>query len=441
MRSTHERATLTRTAPVPRRITAEGTQRSGPFDGNGLVLACIALAQLMIALDATVVNIALPSAQAELGFSDADRQWVITAYTLSFGLLLLPGGRLADSARLGRKRVFVLGLVGFAIASALSGAAPSFEFLVAARALQGACAALLAPTALSLLALTFTEPRQRARAFGVYGGIAASGGAIGLLLGGLLTQSIDWRWCLYINVPIALVVAMTASRVLHAPQPDPRPRRKFETLRLLPSIVLDRRRGAAYASALLAIAGMFGAFVSLTYVLQVVLGFAPFQAGLAFLPMSLSSLLIALVVAPRLLPRVQPWMLMLPGFLSAACGMAVLTQLQSHSSYWSTILPAEVLLGMGISSVMVPASSIATSGVAPRNTGVAAATLNTSQQLGASLGTALLNSVAAAATAAYLAANASAVHGDGLVAGYVAAATAGALIMLLGAIVAATLAR
>jgi predicted MFS family arabinose efflux permease len=432
-------ASRTRTAQAMHQPAGEAPQHSGPFGGKGPALGCIALAQLMIALDATVVNIALPSAQAELGFSDANRQWVITAYTLTFGLLLLPGGRIADSASLGRKRAFILGLVGFAGASALSGAAPSFELLVGARALQGAFAALLAPTALSLLAVTFTQPTLRARAFGVYGGIAASGGALGLLLGGLLTQSIDWRWCLYINVPIALVVAITAQRVVHAPQPEHRPHRKFETLRLLPRIVLNRRRGAAYASALLAIAGMFGAFLFLTYELQVVLGLPPFQAGLAFLPMSLSSLLIAMLVAPRLLTRVAPRMLMVPGFLSAAAGMAILTQLQSHSSYPSGILPAEVLLGVGISSVMVTAASIATSGVAPRDTGVAAATLNTSQQLGASLGTALLNTLAATATAAYLTANASAAHADALVAGYATAAAAGALIMLLGVTIAATL--
>jgi predicted MFS family arabinose efflux permease len=431
----------TRSTQATNHPAGEAPPYSGQFGGKGLALTCIALAQLMIALDATVVNIALPSAQAELGFSDADRQWVITAYTLTFGLLLLPGGRIADSASLGRKRAFILGLVGFALASALSGAAPNFELLVAARAVQGAFAALLAPTALSLLAVTFTEPTLRARAFGVYGGIAASGGAIGLLLGGLLTQSVDWRWCLYINVPIALSVAITASRVVHVPQPERRPRRAFETLRLLPRVVLDRRRGAAYLSALLAIAGMFGAFLFLTYEMQVVLGFSPLQAGLAFLPMSLSSLVVAMLVAPRLLPRVAPRMLMVPGFLSAAAGMAVLSQLHSHSSYLTGILPAEVLLGVGVSSVMVPASSMATGGVAPRDTGVAAATLNTSQQLGASLGTALLNTLAATATAAYLSANASAAHADGLVAGYALAATAGALIMLLGAGIAATLAR
>src|SRR5712692_6008214 len=170
-----------------------------------VALAFIALAQLMIALDATIVSIALPSAQASLGASDADRQWVVTAYTLAFGGLLLLGGRISDY--LGRKRAFLTGLAGFALASVVGGAAPDFTVLVAARALQGAFAALLAPTALSLLAVSFTEPRERATAFAVYGSIAGSGAAIGMLLGGALTQYLTWRWCLYVNLPIAVIAA------------------------------------------------------------------------------------------------------------------------------------------------------------------------------------------------------------------------------------------
>src|SRR5438309_8900884 len=175
-------------------------------------LAFIAIAQLMIALDATIVSIALPSAQASLGASDADRQWIVTAYALAFGGLLLLGGKLADYA--GRKRAFLIGLAGFAVASAIGGAAPSFTVLVAARAMQGAFAALLAPTALSLLAVTFTQPRERATAFAVYGSIAGSGAAIGLLLGGVLTQYLTWRWCLYVNLPVAIVAAAGGWMVL-----------------------------------------------------------------------------------------------------------------------------------------------------------------------------------------------------------------------------------
>jgi EmrB/QacA subfamily drug resistance transporter len=446
----------------------------------------------MIALDATVMNIALPSAQAALGFSDGDRQWVITAYTLAFGGLLLLGGRIADTVAVGRRGALLAGLVGFAVASALSGAATNLALLVGARALQGAFAALLAPTALSLLAVMFTEPRDRAKAFGIYGAIAASGGAIGLLLGGLLTQSLDWRWCLYVNVPIALVAALGARAVLVEPRRPraPAPGQRFDILGLLLAsgglvalvygsgqaathgwdaprvrlplaagavalglfvrqearaetpllplrIVLDRQRGAAYLAALLAIAGMFGAFLFLTYELQVVLGFAPFQAGLAFLPMSASTLVVATVVAPRLLPRLPPWALMLPGFLLAAAGMAILSQLRADSDYLTLLLPAEVLLGLGIAGVMVPAASLATGRVDPRDAGIASATLNSAQQIGASLGTAVLNTMAASVTAAYLAANASAPRADALVHGYAAAATWGALLLMAGAAIAA----
>ena len=173
-----------------------------------LTLAVVGLAQLMVVLDNTVVNIALPSAQADLDFSDGDRQWVITAYALAFGSLLLLGGRISDL--IGRKRAFIIGLIGFAVASALGGAASSFGLLVAARALQGAFGALLAPTALAVLTTTFVIPKERARAFGVFGAIAGAGGAIGLLLGGLLTEKLDWRWSLYINVVIAVVAVLGA---------------------------------------------------------------------------------------------------------------------------------------------------------------------------------------------------------------------------------------
>jgi predicted MFS family arabinose efflux permease len=409
---------------------------------------------------------------------------------------LLLGGRIADSVVVGRRRALVIGLVGFAAASALSGAAVNLSMLVGARAVQGAFAALLAPTALSTLALMFTEPRERARAFGIYAAIAASGGAIGLLLGGLLTQYPTWRWCLYVNVPIALAAAVGARAVL----PDTRARStsgaasatrsaRFDVLGLtlgsgglvalvlgcgqaarlgwtappvlvlfvvgaaalvlfvwhearaevplLPlSIVLDRQRGAAYASALLAAAGMFGAFLFLTYTLQVGLGFSPLSAGLAFLPMSVSSVVAGTLVAPRLLLRASPRLVMVTGFLLAAGGMAVLTQLHAGSDYATGLLPAEILLGLGIASVMMPASQLATSRVDQRTAGVASATLNSAQQVGASFGTTVLNAVAATTTAAFLASNIAAIRADGLVHGYAAAAAWGAVVLLVGAAVA-----
>ena len=467
---------------------------SQPVDRRWVGLAVIASAQLMIALDATVVNIALPSAQAALGFAEADRQWIVSAYSLALGGLLFAGGRLADSASLGRRRALLIGLLGFAAASALSGAALNLGMLVGARALQGAFAAVLAPTALSTLAVMFREPRERSKAFGIYGAIAASGGAIGLLLGGALTQYLDWRWCLYVNVPIALVTALGARSVL----PDTRQaatdtrHARFDLVGLvlvggglvavvygcaqaaargagdplvrgclsfgaaalaafvvreahtpdplLPlSIVLDRQRGVAYLSATLAIAGMFGAFLFFTYELQAVLGFTPFEAGLAFLPMTAASLVAGTLLAPRLLAHVSPRLVMASGFVLAAIGMAILTQLQASSGYFTAVLPAEVLLGLGTASVMMPASSLATGRVAPRLAGVASATLNSAQQVGASLGTAVLNTVAASATMAYLATSSNASRAEGLVHGYAAAAIWAALVLAIGAAVASTI--
>jgi EmrB/QacA subfamily drug resistance transporter len=442
----------------------------------------------MVALDATIVSIALPSAQRALDVSDADRHWMITAYTLAFGGLLLLGGRVAD--RFGRRRTFLFGLAGFALASALGGAAATFAVLVAARALQGAFGALLAPTALSLLATMFTEPRERAKAFAVYGAIAGSGAAVGMLLGGVLTQYLTWRWCLYVNVPIAVVAAagawtfLTAAGAAHRTRFDIpgvllatgglvalvygcsravadgwgsttvvallatsglllvlfvlRQTRAAEPLLPL-HIVLDRNRAGAYLAVTLAIAGMFGGFLFLTYYLQVVLHYSPLRAGLAFLPITLATQ-VGAWSASRLMPRLPARAVMAPGSLIAAAGMALLTQVQVRGGYLGLVLPAEVLLGLGIACVMVPAVSIGTLGVDRRDAGAAAATVNTAQQVGGSLGTALLNTIAASATAAYLARHSPSpdpVHA--LVHGYRIATTWGTAILALGAVVAAVL--
>jgi EmrB/QacA subfamily drug resistance transporter len=464
-------------------LTPAPTQSRAVDQRRLLALICVATAQLMIALDATIMNIALPSVQTALRFSDADRQWIIASYTLAFGGLLLAGGRAADSASIGRRRAFLIGLIGFAAASAASGAASSFGVLVAARAAQGAFAALLAPTALSLVAVMFTEPHERAKAFGVYGAIAASGGAMGLLLGGALTQYLDWRWCLYVNVPIALLAALGGSAVLrNVPAPaGPSRTESFDILGLVlassglvglvyacgrattqsvpvfaagvvalaafvwheahtPSpllplhVVLDRQRGPAYLCALLAIGGMFGAFLSLTYELQVVLGFSPLLAGVAFLPMSAATFVVATVVTPRLLPRFSPGVLMVPGFVIAGGGMLLLSRLQITATYIKDILPAEIMLGLGLACVMVAAASAATSGVNQRDAGIASAVLNSAQQIGASLGTAVLNSVAASSTVAFLVAGAG--RPEALVHGYATAAAWGAALLLIGAFVA-----
>ena len=439
-----------------------------------VALGFIALAQLLIALDATVVSIALPSAQAALGATDSDRQWVITAYTLAFAGLLLLGGRVADIA--GRKRAFVVGLGGFALASAVGGAAPNLAVLIAARAAQGAFAALLAPTALSLLAVTFTEPRERATAFAVYGSIAGSGAAVGLLLGGALTQYLSWRWCLYISLPIAIAAAAGGWLVLPSSSIKGGFRVDFPGAALATAglvalvyasstaslgygaisaallllfvaweartanpllplrILVNRTRAGVYLTVMCAIAGMFGAFLFLTYFMQVVLGFTPLEAGLAFLPMSVASQAGSWLIASRLMPRVSPRTLMAPGALMAAAGMAVLTQMHVAAGYATVVLPAEVLLGVGISCVMVAAFSTATQGVDPREAGVASATVNTAQQVGGSLGTAILNAVATTATAGFVGGRASAV-----VHGFATAAEVGVAILVAGAIVAAVL--
>ena len=443
-----------------------------------LALAFIAVAQLMIALDATIVSIALPTAQAALHASDADRQWVVTAYTLAFGGLLLLGGRVADY--LGRKRAFLIGLAGFSLASIIGGAAPDFAVLVAARALQGAFAALLAPTALSLLAVTFTEPQERATAFAVYGSIAGSGAAIGMLLGGALTQYLSWRWCLYVNLPIALIAAVGGSMVLAPSKSRSRPtfdmlgallvtgglaalvyactnvvafgwsslsvtgflvgsavmlvlfvvRESRAATPLLPlRILADRNRSGAYITVGLGLAGMFGAFLFLTYYLQVVLLYPPLQAGLAFLPITIASQAGSWLIARQLMPRIAPRLFMVPAALVAVAGMALLTQLHVDTGYLSLVLPAEVLLGLGISSLMVPAFSIATHGVDPREAGVASAMVNTAQQVGASLGIAVLNTIATSATAGFAGA-----HSVALVHGFSVATAWGAAILLLAAL-------
>jgi EmrB/QacA subfamily drug resistance transporter len=418
-------------------------------------LITVGLAQLMVVLDSTVVNIALPAAQADLGFSDGDRQWVITAYSLAFGSLLLLGGRLSDL--MGRKRTFIIGLIGFAAASALGGAADSFGLLVAARALQGAFGALLAPTALAVLTTTFTIPKERARAFGVFGAIAGAGGAVGLLLGGILTEQLDWRWNLYINVVIAIVAVVGAVVfVTNAERTGPRPKldipgtvlvsgalfglvyglataetdgwdsplswgmlagfvvlmtafvlwQRRAAHPLLPlAIVLDRNRAAAYSAVLIAGAGMFGIFLFVTYFLQASLGYSPIQTGLSFLPMIGMLVVAAQLGTNLLLPRFGPKVMVPVGMTISAIGMVLLTRLDLGSSYAPDILVPLMIIGFGMGSTMPAAMQTATLGVDREFAGVASAMVNTSQQVGGSIGVALLNTLAATAATNYLAAN------------------------------------
>ena len=462
--------------------------------GHWMTLAVVGLAQLMVVLDATVVNIALPSAQADLGFTDGQRQWIITAYSLAFGSLLLLGGRLSDLW--GRKRTFILGLIGFAIASALGGAAGTFELLVGARALQGAFGALLAPTALAVLTTTFTIPKERARAFGVFGAIAGAGGAIGLLLGGILTEALNWRWNLYINVFIAAVALVGA--LLYIPfiaRTGPRPKLDIPgtllvsgglfglvfgfsnaetdgwdspltwgmlagaaillvgfvlwqmraTHPLLPlSIVLDRNRGAAYLSVMVAGAGMFGIFLFVTYYLQLTLGYSPIQTGLAFLPMILMLVLAAQLGTNIFVPRFGPKVLVPIGMALGATGMVWLTFLDASSVYAANIMPPLMLIGFAMGTIMPASMQTATLGVDRHFAGVASATVNTSQQVGGSIGTALLNTLAATATAEFLVANAPVTEEVGVqaaLAGYSTAYWWGAAFFAAGAVMSALLFR
>jgi EmrB/QacA subfamily drug resistance transporter len=435
---------------------SESTPQPDPQRWRALIF--IALAQLMVVLDATVVNIALPSAQQALGISDANRQWVITAYALAFGGLLLFGGRIADLW--GRKRSFIVGLIGFAAASALGGAALNSEMLMGARALQGAFGALLAPAALSLLAVTFTDPKERAKAFGVFGAIAGGGGAVGLILGGVLTEYLDWRWTFYVNIPFAVIAAFGAVAAIHEPTGSRNSARldipgvilataglvslvygftraesdgwsdagtlglfvaavvllvSFVAIEartkepLLPlRVVTDRDRGGVYLSLGLAVIGMFGLFLFLTYYMQAVKGYNPVVTGLAFLPMVACMITGSTQIGARLMTRVRPRLLMVPGFLVAALGMLLLTRIDLHTPYVTGILPAFVLMGLGMGTAFMPGMSLSTYGVQPRDAGIASAMVNTSQQVGGAIGTALLNTIAAGATTAYATSHAAA---------------------------------
>jgi EmrB/QacA subfamily drug resistance transporter len=437
------------------RLESFGETAEVPPSRRWWALAVIAIAQLMVVLDGTVVTIALPSAQRDLGISDADRQWVVTAYTVAFGGLLLLGGRIADYT--GRKRSFLVGLLGFAAASALGGAAQNGATLFGARALQGAFAALLAPAALSLITVTFTEVKERSRAFAVYGAISGGGAAIGLILGGTLTEYASWRWCLLINVPIA-IVAVLAGTILVTESTSGRgssydiPGAILGTaglvalvygfsqaaktgvgwlsveaisylvgavillvafvlveLRsaspLLPMrVVLDRNRGGSYLASLLVFAGLFAMFLFLSYYFQYNLGYSALKSGIAFLPFSVGIIVTSGVVS-ALLPRTGPKPLMLIGLALGTIGLATFTFITNTSSWVTTVLPGELLMSVGLALVMVPLSSLALTGVNDNDAGVASAVLNSTQQIGGSLGTALLNTFYASAVTSYVAAH------------------------------------
>jgi EmrB/QacA subfamily drug resistance transporter len=441
------------TETVDRRTRPDpvGVADGAPDPRRWLALSIIAVAQLMVVLDASIVNIAIPHAQSALHISTANRQWMVTAYTLAFGGLLLLGGRIADY--LGRKRAFILGLIGFAVASALGGVAPNAGMLFAARALQGAFAAVLAPAALSLITVTFTESRERARAFGVYGAISGGGAAIGLIVGGLLTEYASWRWCLLVNVPIALITAVAAAPVVRESRAQGEARYDLpgaltvtgglvalvygftlaaedgwsdpRTLGLLVGSVAllalfvviesrtsapllplrvawERNRGGSFLASLLTGAGLFAMFLFLTYYFQQTLGYSALKSGFAFLPFS-GGIIVAAGLASQLLPRVGPRVLAGVGSTLAAVGMALLVGVGLDTGFASHVLPSELLISFGMGLSFVPLSSVALVGVDVHDAGVASALVNTTQQVGGALGTALLNTVYATAVTDYLA--------------------------------------
>ncbi|WP_407669465.1 MFS transporter [Nocardia cyriacigeorgica] len=435
--------------PDPQQKPTSG--RRGSHALRWWVLAVLGVAQLMVVLDATVVNIALPEAQRDLGFGDADRQWVITGYALAFGSLLLLGGRLSDL--FGRRNTFIVGLIGFSVASAIGGAATNFEMLVAARIGQGVFGALLAPAALSLLTVTFTEPSERAKAFGIFGAVAGTGGAIGLLLGGVLTEWASWRWVMFVNLAFAAVALVGAVLLLAKHTVTERPKLdipgtvvvtaalfgivygfshaetdgwtnpvtlafliggaallavfvRLETRvanPLLPlRVVLDRTRGGSFLTVFVMGIGMFAIFLFLTYYMQLTLGYSPITTGVAFLPMVAAMIVSSTTTPSLLLPKLGPKIVVSAGFLIAAAGMAWLTRIGLDTGYTTHILPGLILMGLGLGGAMATAFQGATAGVHHEDAGVASATINTSQQVGGSIGTALLSTIAASAASDYM---------------------------------------
>ncbi|HKE63592.1 MAG TPA: MFS transporter [Micromonosporaceae bacterium] len=453
-------------------------------------LIVIMLGQLMVVLDATVVNVALPHAQAALDISNADRQWIVTAYTLTFGGLLLLGGRIADY--FGRKRTFMVGLIGFAAASALGGAAVNEAMLFGARALQGAFGALLAPAALSLLTVTFTEAKDRAKAFGVFGAISGGGAAIGLISGGVLTQYASWRWCLFVNVPFALLALALAIPIVKESKAQGNTRYDIPgailatlglvalvygfteaakphgtstngwsapmTISMLVAaavllggflwwesrvknpllplrVITDRNRGSSFLVSILIGAGLLGMFLFMTFYLQQTQHYSPLKTGVVYLPFS-AGIIVSAGIAAQLLPRVGPRILMTVGGVLATASMIYLTQLKADSSYVGAILPAFIAMSLGMGLLFVPLGATALSGVSNHDAGVASAMVNTTQQVGGSLGTALLNTIFTTALAGFVASHgaSAAAQTSGAIHGYNVAFTASAILFAAAAL-------
>jgi EmrB/QacA subfamily drug resistance transporter len=403
-------------------------------------------AQLMIILDATVVNIALPHIQTGLGFSDTSLSWVLNGYTLTFGGLLLLGGRAGDI--LGRRRMFIAGIAIFTISSLTGGLATSAGVLLAARAVQGVGGALASPAVLALVISSFPEGRERTKALGIYTGVVTGGSSLGLVLGGVITQWLSWRWVLFINVPIGIAVLAITPLFVAETQ---RQSGKFDVTGAVTStagvgvlvyaftraasngwgdrvalasfalaaillaafIVNERRvpqpitplrlfanlpRSGSFVARLLLVAGMFGMFYFLTLFLQEVAGFSALRAGIAFLPMTIALFGVSRAV-PRLMPVVGPRRLMITGLIPVIIGMAWLSQVSTSTGYWSGVLGPMLLFGVGMGVVFVPLTTASLAGVAPRDSGAASSMVNVMQQVGGSLGLAVLVAVFGTASA------------------------------------------
>ncbi len=458
---------------------------SSPSPKRWWALVVLALTQLVVVLDGTIVNIALPQAQQELGLSDVERQWVVTAYALAFGALLLLGGRVADYW--GRKRTFLVGMLGFGVASAFGGVAQNGTELIIARGLQGAFASLLAPAALALLTVTFPSGRERNTAFAVFGTVAGAGAAVGLVLGGVLTEFADWRWCLLVNVFFvivgliggiflvkeskaegnnrydllgALTVTLGLGSLVYGFSLAEHGWAQIETVGFLALgagllvlfVVIERRvaqpllplrivtnpvRGGAFLVQTIVGSVLIGSMLYVAFHLQIVLGMDPLPAGLATLPMTLMIMVMA-PVATKLLSTIGPRPLMIVGPLIAAAGLAYLSMITADGSYFVQVMPALIVVGIGMAMIFVPLQNLALTGVAPHDAGAASATLNSALQIGGSIGLSVFTALYASTVAGY---DGGGSELDAFTSGYSVAFVAAAIGMVLASIIAAVFIR
>jgi EmrB/QacA subfamily drug resistance transporter len=456
---------------------ARGTSQVGADPRRWLALAVIAAAQLLVVLDASVVNIALPSAQAALGMSDVAKQWVVTGYSLTFGGFLLVGGRIADLH--GRKLVFLVGLAGFAVASAVGGLAQDSAVLLGARAAQGVFAALLAPAGLALLATTFTEPAERGKAFGIFGAAVGTGGVLGMVLGGVLTEYGSWRWCLLINLPVVALIAAAAVPLLRESRAEGRARYDLPGavtatlgvgaliygisqavdrgwlgvstvsfvvagLLLLVGFVLlqtrvpvpmmplrvvrDRVRGSGYLVVLLIGAALYAFYLFLTYYLQVVQGYTPLGTGLAFVPIGVG-IFAGSMLAGRALARANARAVVIGGLVPSTIAIGVLGAVEPDTGFWTVVMPVQLVVGLGIGAALTTVMKLTLDGVDPDDTGVASALTNAMREIGGAVGISALNVLAISVTAA---------AGTGpaaLTEGYASAFLAAAALLLVATVV------